>query len=64
MSQELKRRKDENGTSSSKHNKSASPSDSPRSNDKGQELQVLQQGEGRPDQGPEKLFSRQKGVQA
>ncbi|KAJ8254926.1 hypothetical protein GJAV_G00198930 [Gymnothorax javanicus] len=35
MSQELKRRKDENGTSSSKHNKSASPSDSPRSNDKG-----------------------------
>ncbi|XP_072520421.1 THO complex subunit 2 isoform X2 [Salminus brasiliensis] len=34
MSQEAKRRKDENGTSSSKHSKSASPPDSPRSNDK------------------------------
>ncbi|KAF4085540.1 hypothetical protein AMELA_G00096270, partial [Ameiurus melas] len=34
MSQESKRRKDENGTSSSKHSKSASPPDSPRSNDK------------------------------
>ncbi|XP_022539435.2 THO complex subunit 2 [Astyanax mexicanus] len=34
MSQEAKRRKDENGTGSSKHSKSASPPDSPRSNDK------------------------------
>ncbi|KAK1804192.1 hypothetical protein P4O66_020223 [Electrophorus voltai] len=34
MSQETKRRKDENGTNSSKHSKSASPPDSPRSNDK------------------------------
>ncbi|XP_065124054.1 THO complex subunit 2 [Paramisgurnus dabryanus] len=34
MSQEAKRRKDENGMSSSKHSKSASPSDSPPSNDK------------------------------
>ncbi|KAM9470063.1 THO complex subunit 2 isoform 1-T1 [Clarias gariepinus] len=34
LSQEAKRRKDENGTNSSKHSKSASPSDSPRSNDK------------------------------
>ncbi|NP_001313476.1 THO complex subunit 2 [Danio rerio] len=34
MSQEAKRRKDENGMSSSKHSKSASPSESPHSNDK------------------------------
>ncbi|TRY91331.1 hypothetical protein DNTS_030138 [Danionella cerebrum] len=34
MSQEAKRRKDENGTSSSRHSKSASPSESPHSNDK------------------------------
>ncbi|TSL89846.1 THO complex subunit 2 [Bagarius yarrelli] len=34
MSQEAKRRKDENGTNSSKHSKSASPADSPHSNDK------------------------------
>ncbi|XP_051716766.1 THO complex subunit 2 isoform X3 [Ctenopharyngodon idella] len=34
MSQEAKRRKDENGMNSSKHSKSASPSESPHSNDK------------------------------
>ncbi|XP_051513509.1 THO complex subunit 2-like isoform X1 [Myxocyprinus asiaticus] len=34
ISQEVKRRKDENGMNSSKHSKSASPSESPNSNDK------------------------------